>query len=127
MPLGAGLRAGEQLQFSDLLVGTVADRFTPRIEASIGVPLGALIELYAADAAHSAMPVSPSSCVDPVVTSWSPARQVGSAPRLCQDGGSPTGHSPSTTSNLTTTQYRLSSALSGAHVGRVNRLIRLKR
>jgi hypothetical protein len=50
MPLSVGLRAGGPIQFSDLFVGHLGNRFTPATEATRGAPMGALIELYAADA-----------------------------------------------------------------------------
>lgn len=46
-----GLRAGGAIQFSDVFVGASGDRFTPATEAKGGAPIGALIELYSADAA----------------------------------------------------------------------------
>ena len=49
MPLSVGLRAGGPLQFSDVLAGAVGERFTPAVQIAAGSPIGALIELYAAD------------------------------------------------------------------------------
>ena len=51
MPLGVGLRSVGALQFSDLFVGTAADRFTPAIEVAQGTAFTAILEIYAADPA----------------------------------------------------------------------------
>jgi VWFA-related protein len=127
MPLSVGLRAGAPLQFSDLLVGTIGDRFTPRVEAPVGGPLGALIELYAADPAafgnasvafelrRSGSDVVVARSAGRVTTTALPGRRIADGSLAVTD--------------LEPDDYTVSAVISvsGASVGRVNRLIRLKR
>ncbi len=48
-PLSVGLRQSGAFQFSDLLLGTSAEQFTPSTHVRSGTPLTALLELYTAD------------------------------------------------------------------------------
>ena len=126
MPLSVGLRAGEPLQFSDLLVGTVGDRFMPRVEAPVGGPIGALIELYAADPAafgtasvafelrRSGSDLVVARAAGRVSTTALPGRRIADGSLAIND--------------LEPDDYTVSAVISvsGASVGRVSRLIRLK-
>jgi VWFA-related protein len=51
MPLSIGLRHAGDLQTSDLLLGTVQERFRPSAQVPASAQLAALIELYASDPA----------------------------------------------------------------------------
>ena len=48
-PFGVGLRQAGEFQFSDLLLGTSAEQFTPATHLQSGTPLTAMLELYTAD------------------------------------------------------------------------------
>lgn len=52
LPLTLGLHQAGPLQCSDLIVGTVEDRFAPATYVAVGKPLTALLELYAPDPAQ---------------------------------------------------------------------------
>lgn len=49
LPIGIGLRAAADLQFSDLIVGHTGQGFRPVFHATAGEPIGMLVELYASD------------------------------------------------------------------------------
>jgi len=121
MPLSVGLRAGSALQFSDVLVGTAGDRFTPGIQIAAGAPCAAMIEVYAGDpAAFAELAVEfelRRSGSDAVLKQAAanvnatnlPGRQIAQAP--LQTGG------------LTAGDYTVSAIVRshGAAVGRVSR------
>jgi VWFA-related protein len=54
LPLRVGLRQASPFQVSDLLLGTVTDKFAPATHVAPSTNLAATIELYAADAAQLA-------------------------------------------------------------------------
>ena len=52
MPIVVGLRQAASLQFSDLIVGSAGESFTPVVRAPGGTPLSALLEIYSAEPAE---------------------------------------------------------------------------
>jgi hypothetical protein len=125
MPLSVGLRAGGKLQFSDVFVGTLGDRFAPSTRIASGARAGALVELYAGDPAaftdatvefevrNSGTDAVLSRSAAPVSATDLPGRRI--------------AEGPIATETLAAGDYTVSAVVhqNGAIVGRVNRIVQI--
>jgi VWFA-related protein len=127
MPLSVGLRAGGKLQFSDVFVGTLGDRFAPSTRIAAGASAGALVELYAGD---------PAAFTDATVefevrSSRADAVLSRSAARVSSTDlpGRRVAEGPIATAALGAGEYTVSAVVhqDGAIVGRVNRIVQVTR
>lgn len=125
MPLSVGLRAGGKLQFSDVFVGTLGDRFAPTARIASGASAGALVELYAGD---------PAAFTDTTVEfevrgSRADAVLSRSAARVSSTDlpGRRVAEGPIATAALGAGEYTVSAVVhqDGAIVGRVNRIVQI--
>jgi VWFA-related protein len=127
MPLSVGLRAGGLIQFSDVFAGKSGDRFTPVTDTTAGVLMGALIELYAADA-----PTLAGATVEFEL------RRSGTEPILARSAaristtdlpGRRVADATIATTNVEPGEHTVSAliSLNGAIVGRVSRAIQITR
>jgi hypothetical protein len=125
MPLSVGLRAGGKLQFSDVFVGALGDRFAPSTRISTGASAAALVELYAGD---------PAAFTDATVefevrSSRADAVLSRSAARVSSTDlpGRRVAEGPIATATLGAGEYTVSAVVhqDGAIVGRINRTVQI--
>jgi hypothetical protein len=125
MPLSVGLRAGGSLQFSDVFVGLLSDRFVPSTRVAAGAPAGALVELYAGDPAlftGATVEFELRRSGADAVLSRSPARV-----NATELPGRRVAEGPIATANLPEGEYTVSAIVqqSGGTIGRINRIIHI--